>query len=123
MINGRKNIAKEVIFLHLLLAAYSFCGVFSKLASSQNFLSWKFCLYYAGELAILIIYAIGWQQILKKIPLTTAFANKAITIIWGSVWGILLFGETMSWGKFAGIALIVVGVILFTTDNTEADNG
>ena len=32
----------KYVLLHLLLFAYSFCGVFSKLASGNEFLSLKF---------------------------------------------------------------------------------
>lgn len=107
--------------LHVLLAMYSFGGVFSKLASAEPFLSSKFILFYACVIAILGIYAIGWQQIIKRMPLTTAFANKAVCTIWGSVWGILLFGESISVGKVIGIILIVLGIVLFATEK-EANN-
>ena len=57
--------ALALIALHILLFVYSFSGFFSKNASRQPFMSLEFCLFYAGMLAILLIYAIGWQQILK----------------------------------------------------------
>lgn len=110
------------IFLHILLAVYSTAEVFSKLASSEPFFGPKFILYYGCMIAILGVYAIGWQQILKKMTLTAAFANKAVCIIWGSLWGIFRFGESMSIGKAAGIVLIIIGIILFETDKEESQN-
>lgn len=56
----------KYVLLHLLLFFYSFCGVFSKLASANEFLSFKFCLFYGISIIILGIYAILWQQILKN---------------------------------------------------------
>lgn len=100
---------------------YSVSGIFSKLASGEPFLSFRFILFYGCVIAILGIYAIGWQQIIKRMPLTTAFANKAVCTIWGSVWGVLLFNESISLGKIAGIVLIVVGIVLFATDE-DAEN-
>ena len=63
-----------LIALHILLMVYSMSGIFSKLASGEPFLSLKFCLYYGGVIAILGVYALGWQQIVKRLPLTVAFA-------------------------------------------------
>ena len=56
-----------------------------------------------------------------QIPLSTAFANKAVTTIWGTVWGVLLFHERFSVGKLIGILIIVAGILLFTAEGVEAD--
>ena len=112
----KKNDIKIIMLLHLLLMIYSTSGIFSKLAAKEQFLSFQFCLYYACMILILGVYAVGWQQIIKRMPLTTAFANKAVCTIWGSVWGILFFKERFSIGKAIGIILIVFGIILFATD-------
>ena len=112
---------KIYLALHLLLMAYSVSGIFSKLAAEQDFLSFKFCLYYAGVIGILGIYAIGWQQIIKRMPLTTAFSNKAITVVWGILWGMLFFGETLTVGKAVGAILVIGGVILFAVSDEEEE--
>lgn len=104
------------ILLHLLLFLYSFCGVFSKLASHYDFLSWQFCVFYGISLLILGIYAIAWQQILKKFKLTTAFFNKAVTIIWGMLWGILFFKEVVTWNMVLGAIVVLVGIGLVVKD-------
>lgn len=111
---------KTLLLLHLMLMVYSMSGIFSKLAAEQPFLSFRFCLYYGAIIALLGLYAIGWQQIIKRMPLTLAFANKAVTTVWGLVWGLLFFKESVTWGKLAGIALIVAGVVVFSTADTEA---
>ena len=61
---------------------------------------------------MLFIYAVFWQQILKKIPLTTAFANKSVVIIWGMIWGRILFEERISWYMAVGAVIVFVGIIL-----------
>ena len=68
---------------------------------------------------ILAVYALGWQQIIKRLPLTTAFANKAVTVVWGIVCGALFFGEAITPGKLAGAALIIGGVVLFVKADGE----
>ena len=111
--------ARSLLGLHLLLALYSVTNIFSKLASEQDFLSWQFVLYYGCVLLILAIYAVGWQQAIKRMPLTTAYANKAVTVVWGIVFGVLIFGETITFGKLAGAALIVAGVVWFGIEDAR----
>jgi Membrane transporters of cations and cationic drugs len=94
-------------------------GVFSKLAAKESFLSARFCAFYGGIVLILGIYAVAWQQIIKRIPLTTAFANKAVTVVWGLVWGALVFREPITPGKIIGVLLIVAGVVLFSSEERE----
>ena len=100
------------IILHILIAVYSTTGIFSKLASAEAFLSIKFCLFYGAVIAVLGIYAILWQQILKHFSLTTAFCNKAVTIIWGMIWGAMLFNETIKWNMILGAVVVMIGVVL-----------
>ena len=38
-------------------------------------------------LLALVTYAAGWQQVIKHLPLTTAYANKAVTVVWGILAG------------------------------------
>lgn len=104
------------LFLHLLLLFYSFCSVFSKLASNYTFLSLEFCIYYGISLLILGIYALLWQQILKKFSLTTAFINKSITIIWGMILGVLIFKESVTISMIIGSIIIVIGIVIVVTD-------
>ena len=84
------------------------------MAANKSFLSFDFLLCYFLLLLTLIIYAFGWQQIIKVLSLSTAFANKAVTVVWGLVWGKLLFNENITVGKLIGIGLIVVGIVLFS---------
>ena len=64
----------------------------------------------------------GRQQIIRVLPLTTAFANTAVTTAWGLLWGLLFFHEQITIGKIVGVALVISGVILFSAADTEAVN-
>lgn len=99
--------------LHILLMIYSLGGILSKLAAREKIMSAKFCVYYIGLIALLGIYAIGWQQVIKRLSLTTAFANKAITVVWGIIWGMTIFHETITPGQLIGAALVACGVVLY----------
>ena len=108
-----KTDKRVFLALHLLLLFYSLSSVLSKLAAAQPFLSFQFFLCYGGMFVILVLYALGWQQILKRLPLTVAFANKAVTLVWSMVFGALLFHEQIKLNQVIGCALAVLGVVLF----------
>lgn len=112
---------KVFLALHLLLLFYSCSSVLSKLAAGQEFLSLGFLVCYGGMFMILVIYAVGWQQILKRLPLTVAFANKAVTLVWSMVFGALLFQESIKLNQLIGCALAVAGVILFVKEDAAND--
>lgn len=113
---------KYYILLHVLLMVYSISGILSKLAAKVVFMSIPFILLYLGIVFLLGIYAIFWQQIIKALPLTIAYANKAVSVIWGLVWGILFFHEKLTLGKLIGICLIVIGIILFCKSDENLEN-
>jgi len=110
---------KILLALHLILMIYSMSGICSKLAATEPFLSIKFCVLYGITILILGFYAIVWQQIIKRISLTTAFANKAVAVAWGLIWSALIFHEPITLGKLAGVILVVLGVILFSKADKE----
>lgn len=114
---------KTIIVLNIILMIYSLSGFFSKSAARYDLFSLKFILFYGIMLLILAGYAICWQQIIKRLPLTLAYANKAVTIVWGIVWGFLFFGEGITVGKLTGAGLVILGVVLYVIADNEGENG
>lgn len=106
---------KTFLVLHILLLIYSTAGICSKLAAGEKFLSFKFIILYSALLFIMFFYAIMWQQILKKMKLVTAYANKSVTIIWGLIWGMLLFDESITVYKVLGAFVIIFGIYFVVT--------
>lgn len=113
----KTNSIKEYLFLHIILFFFSFCGVFSKIASNYQIFSLKFIFFYGISITILFIYTLAWQQILKKIPLITAFLNKSVTIIWSMIWGIIFFKEILSIKMILGCIIVLIGVSLVVSSN------
>ena len=111
---------KTICLLHLMLMVYSLSGVCSKLAAGEPFLGVRFCVFYGTVILLLAFYAVAWQQVIRVLPLTTAFANKAGTTAWGLVWGLLFFQEQITFGKLLGVTLVIAGVVLFSTAEQEA---
>ncbi|MDY4784951.1 EamA family transporter [Pygmaiobacter massiliensis] len=110
------------IVLHLALLVYAGSGICSKLASGQTVLSLPFLLLYGGLICLLGIYAVLWQQVIKHLPLTTAYANKAITVVWGILFGTLFFKETLTLQQIIGAVIIILGVWLFVRADREDEH-
>lgn len=109
------------IALHLMLAVMSLAGVCSKKAAAEPFFSLRWCIFYGLVLVILGIYAIVWQQIIKRLPLTVAYANRAVSVLWGCIYGVIFFSEKITTGKIIGCVIVAAGVILYATERTEGE--
>lgn len=107
-----KTKIKYFIALHIELFLYSLGGICTKFAGRCDFLSIGFIFWYGLIILNLGVYAIVWQQIIKKLPLNTAYSNKAVIIAWGILWGALFFGETVKWNMILGAVIVVIGVIV-----------
>lgn len=110
-----------MIILHLILALYSLTSIASKFAGGEDFPSWRFVIFYGISMAGLAVYAVAWQQIIKHMPLITAYANKGVTVIWGILWGYLIFDEEVTPRKLCGAAVIVAGIILIVTADAKQE--
>ncbi len=108
---------KSIFFLQCAIIIYSFSGIFSKKASQFEFLSIEFIFYYGLTLGILFLYAIIWQQILKKIPLTVAYANKGTLPLITMFWGWIIFNEVITVKMIVGAIVIVMGIGLVVSEN------
>lgn len=119
MNSGKKNNKLLYLGLHILLMFYAVGGIFSKSAAQAEFLSVNYLVSYGAVLVILMIYAVFWQIILKKIPLTVAMANKSVTVIWGIIYGVLFFRETITVTNLIGAVVIIVGILIVVDADKE----
>ena len=118
----KKENIKSFLLLQLILAVYSIGGVLMKTAALQPSVNLMLYLCYGSVILLLALYAIAWQQIIKRMPLTMAFASKAVTVVWGIIWGAVFFQESISAGKVTGAMLIITGIIVFSTEGGAAHN-
>lgn len=110
---------KRYVVLHGILVLLSLSSVLSKLAAGEAVTSFRFAAMVGAVLLLLVVYAIFWQQLIKEMPLTVAYANKAVTVFWGMLWGAVLFQEKITLGKAAGAALVIAGIVLFAFFDRE----
>lgn len=116
---GIKNKVLSFLILHLSFFVYSLSSVFSKRAGEQPKINLEFVICYGLVLLILVIYAVLWQQNLKRMSLITAYANKAVTVIWGLLWGLLLYNEKITVNKAIGAVVIIIGIYIVVSEKEE----
>lgn len=90
------------------------------MAGRQEFLSVPFFAFYGALIVILFVYAIIWQQVLKRISLVVAYACKGIGIIYSIIWGVVFFKEEITWNMIAGAVLVLIGVYIFIFGEIKA---
>ena len=103
----------SILALILINLLYSTVGIFTKLASQQDFLSWEYLLSFGGAVGVIGVYAILWQQVIKRIELSTAYMFKGTTIIFTMLFAYWLFGEQITWNNILGAVIIIIGIVLF----------
>ena len=104
---------RSVAILLLVYLFYSTVSIATKFTSLQEFLSLKYFLGLAIVVAMLGIYAIIWQQVLKRIELTTAYMFKGTSLIFVLLFSALIFNETITLWNIVGASLIVGGIVWF----------
>ena len=104
---------RSAAILRLVYLFYSTVSLATKFTSLQEFLSLKYFLGLAIVVAMLGIYAIIWQQVLKRIELTTAYMFKGTSLIFVLLFSALIFNETITLWNIVGASLIVGGIVWF----------
>ena len=107
---------KHIIALIAVNLLYAGSSVFSKFASQQEIGSAAYCLGLAGAIGVMGAYAICWQQILKRVELSTAYMFKGTSLIFVMLFAFALFGEQISIMNIIGAVVIIIGITLFAKE-------
>ena len=92
---------------------YACTSIFTKMASRQEMLSLPYLLWIAGAVGVMGVYAVLWQQVIKRMPLSTAYMFKGTSLIFVLLISALLFGEAITVNNVIGSAIIITGIVLF----------
>ena len=103
---------RDIIALVGVNLLYACVGICTKMASLQETMSWPYLLWFGGAVAIIGIYAILWQQILRRIELGTAYMFKGTALIFTMLIAALLFGEAITIPNIIGATIIIIGITL-----------
>ena len=113
---NRLEWCKNILILQAVVVVYTLSSVVAKFATGKELFSFSFFLFYGIEIAILGVYAILWQQMIKRFDLSVAYANRAMALLWSAVWAIVLFHEKLGLKQLAGIGLVVLGTVIVNSD-------
>lgn len=118
LIKKEKKVSiKNILILQAIIMIYTLSTVAAKFASGTEFLSWNFILCYGIEILILGVYAILWQQIIKRFDLSIAYANRAIGLLWSIVWATLFFNEIVTIKNVIGVVIVIIGTMIVNSDD------
>lgn len=92
---------------------YACVTLFTKYAAQHEFLSWSYCIGLCGAIGVMGVYAVCWQQILKRIELSTAYMFKGTSLVFIMLFAFALFGEAITIMNVIGAIVIVIGITLF----------
>ena len=95
---------------------YACVTLFTKYAAQQEFMSMPYCLALCGAIGVMGMYAICWQQVLKRINLSTAYMFKGTSLIFVILLAYALFGEAITLMNIIGAIVIVLGIILYAKE-------
>ena len=76
-------------------------------------MSWNYTVGLIGAIGVMGLYAVLWQQILKRIDLSLAYMFKGTSIVFVMLLAYVLFGEQITWNNIVGAIIIVGGIVLF----------
>ena len=110
---------RNVLILQAVIVIYTLSSVMAKLASGEEPFSVPFLLFYLAELVILGVYAVLWQQMIKKFELSVAYTNRAMALLWSMLWAVVLFHDRVTVKNVIGVALVIAGTLIVNGGKEE----
>ena len=115
---------RDILALQSAFLLFAFAMSLSKAAGNalkaEGLFSFSFLSLIAGIFALLALYALFWQKLLARIPLSVAYLNKAFSLLWTLLFAHLFFGEKISVSNILGLLMIMFGVILVNLSSVRS---
>lgn len=118
----RLNKIKNIVILQCVVIIYTISSLMSKKASASEGDIVKFIFWFGMEFVILGIYAVLWQQVIKRFELSVAYANRSMAVVWSMVWAVIFFHDTITVRNIIGVCLVVVGTIVVNTEESARND-
>lgn len=107
---------KNIILLQAIIIIYTVSSVMAKFASANKETPIKFFLFLGLEFVILAVYAVLWQQMIKRFDLSVAYANRSMAILWSMIWAVIFFHDKITLRNVLGVLLVLLGTIVVNMD-------
>lgn len=108
----------QYISLITINILYACVSIFTKYASQQEFMSWNYILGLVGAIGVMGLYAVLWQQVLKRIELSMAYMFRGTSLIFVMLLANVIFGEQITLNNIVG-AIIIIGGIVLSANSAE----
>lgn len=95
---------------------YACVTIFTKYASQHSFMSAKYLLGLCGAVGVMGMYAVCWQQILRRVELSTAYMFKGTSLVFVMLLAFALFGEQITPHNIIGAGVIILGIVLYARE-------
>ncbi len=106
-----------ILLLQMAVLLFACSTLLTKFAAQHAILSWPWIFLYGASIVLLGVYALCWQQFLKRMPLVTVYANRATAMFWSMIFGAAIFHETITWNMLVGVLVIFGGIYLVVTSD------
>ncbi|GFI21538.1 4-amino-4-deoxy-L-arabinose-phosphoundecaprenol flippase subunit ArnE [Lachnospiraceae bacterium] len=108
---------KNIVLLQAVIIIYTISSVMSKEASRSDGNWIRFLFFFGMEFIVLAIYAVLWQQMIKRFELSIAYANRSMAIVWSMVWAVVFFHDTITLQNIVGVLLVVIGTFIINSES------
>ena len=112
---------KNIILLQGVMIIYTFASVMSKKASENGDNPVRFLIFFALEFVVLALYALLWQQMIKRFELSVAYANRSMAILWSMLCAVVFFDDIVTGKNILGVLLVLLGTIIINTDTKDLE--
>jgi drug/metabolite transporter (DMT)-like permease len=110
----KKKLSLPIILLLLFVYQfYASISVATKFTSRHVFLSSYYCLGLFVVFLMMGVYAILWQQVLKRVDLSLAYMFKGSGLIFLLILCSTVLNEPITWQNLLGSVFIITGIVLF----------
>lgn len=103
----------SIVSLVAINLLYACVSLFTKYASQQEFMSWNYMVGLIAAVGVMGLYAVLWQQVLKRIDLSLAYMFKGTSLIFVMLLAYVLFDEQITWNNIVGAIIIISGIVLY----------
>lgn len=113
---------KNIALLQGVIIIYTISSVMSKEASASKGNLLRFGFFFGMEFVVLGVYAVLWQQMIKRFELSVAYANRSMAVVWSMVWAVVFFHDAITVQNIIGVVLVVAGTLIINTDTEGESN-
>ena len=110
---------KNILLLQAIIIIYTISSVMAKFASASAEAPLRMLVFLGLEFVILAIYAVLWQQMIKRFDLSVAYANRSMAILWSMIWAVNFFHDEITLRNILGVLIVLMGTVIVNLDARE----